>query len=240
MTHWKPITLALLMAAIVPSAAVTAQDATPKPKPPRQFQVLHAADFAPDVVLPPPPAPGSEEEKAEVVAMHTLIDNASPARKAQAKADAELEDPSIFDGVVGAKLESLPATWALLKLVQNEGDVAADLSKVKFGRKRPFAVDSTLPNCDATKVPVRSYPSGHSTLAYSVGLMLAELMPQKAPAILGYARDYALSRVVCGVHFPSDTDASHTLGSMVTLRLLLEPAVAQRIAAARAELARIH
>ena len=239
MTHWKPITLALLLAAIVPSAAVTAQDATPKPKPPRQFQVLHASDFTPDVVLPPPPAPGSAEEKAELTAVHSLVDSASPARKAQAKADSELEDPSIFDGVVGAKLETMPATWALLKLVQNEGDVAADLSKVKFARLRPFAVDSTLPNCDGTKVPTRSYPSGHSTLGYSVGLMLAELMPQKASAILARARDYGLSRVICGVHYPADTDASHTLGSMVTVRLLLDPAAADRIAAARAELARI-
>jgi hypothetical protein len=95
-----------------------------------------------------------------------------------------------------------------------------------------------LPNCDGTAVPGRSYPSGHSTIGYSVGLMLAELMPQKASAILGRARDYALSRVICGVHYPADIDASHTLGTMVTVRLLLDPAVAGPIAAVRAELAR--
>ena len=240
MKSWKPVALTFLFASIVPLAAATAQMAqNAAPKAPKQFQVLHAADFAPDVVLPPPPAPGSNEEKAEVMAVHMLVDSASEARKAQARADADLEDPSIFDEAAGVKLKSLPATWALLKLVQNEGDRAADLSKIKFNRKRPFAVDPSLPNCDGSKLPTRSYPSGHSTLGYSVGLMLAELMPEKAPAIMARARDYALSRVICGVHFPSDTDASHTIGSIVTIRLLLDPAVADRIAAARAEVAQV-
>lgn len=235
-TQGKRVLRALLIAATMPSLMGLTRPAMAQA--PVRFQALDAADFAPDVVLPPPPVAGSIEEKADLMAVHRLVESASPDRKAQAKEDAAHEDPSVFDGAAGIRLEDLPATWALLRLVQNEGEVAADLSKTRFSRLRPFAVDPTLPNCDGTAVPGRSYPSGHSTIGYSVGLMLAELMPHKASAILGLARDYALSRVICGVHYPADIDASHTLGTMVTVRLLLDPAVAGRIAAARAELAR--
>lgn len=103
---------------------------------------------------------------------------------------------------------------------------------------RPWGVDPTLPSCDAGKgkKPTRSYPSGHSVLGYSVGLTLAELVPAKADAILAKARDYALSREICGVHFPSDTEASHALASIVATRLLADPKVADQVAAARTEL----
>ncbi|HEX8031823.1 MAG TPA: phosphatase PAP2 family protein, partial [Vicinamibacterales bacterium] len=86
--------------------------------------------------------------------------------------------------------------------------------------------------------PGRSYPSGHATLSYSVGPVLARLMPAKAGAIMARAQDYALSRQICGVHFPSDTEASHALGSMVSTRLLFDPSMQPKLDAARAELAR--
>ena len=66
---------------------------------------------------------------------------------------------------------------------------------------------------------------------------LAQLLPDQAPAILARAHDYALSREICGVHFRSDTDASHVVGTLVAARMLADPRLAARIAAARTELA---
>lgn len=238
MYAWKPLG-AIAITALLPFATLSAQPA--KSPAPRQFTVLHASDFQPTLVLPPPPARGSEQEKLELAQLHTLIADASPARLEQAKWDDAHEDPALFDEAIGMKLEALPATWALLTLVQHEGDTAADGSKVYFARIRPWGVDATLPNCDAGagKKPTRSYPSGHATLGYSVGTVLARLMPDKAGAIMARATDYALSRQICGVHFPSDTEASHALGSVVATRLLLDPAMQPKIEAARNELAHL-
>ena len=203
---------------------------------------LDAADVDPVTVLPRPAAKGSDIEKAELAALHQIVASASAARMAQAKWDDQHEDPALFDGAIGTKLETLPVTWALLKSVQEEGDAAADVAKIHFARMRPWAVDATLANCDAGKGanPLRSYPSGHSTLSYSVGYVLAHLMPQKADVILARAADYAMSREVCGVHFPSDTEASHVIGTIVASKLLTNPAFAARVAAARKELAAAH
>jgi acid phosphatase (class A) len=73
-----------------------------------------------------------------------------------------------------------------------------------------------------------------------VGLVLARLIPEKAPIILARANDYALSREICGVHFPSDTEASHMLATLVADRLLALPALRGKIDAARAELRAAH
>lgn len=203
---------------------------------------LTSADVEPGLILPKPYAPGSDAEKAELGELHRIVASASPARLAQARWDSENEDPAIFDGVLGVKLEAMPATWALLKEVQEEGEAAADVSKTYFHRARPWSADPTLQNCDAGKNanPGRSYPSGHSTLSYSVGYVLAHLAPEKSDIILSRAADYAMSRQICGVHYPSDTEASHVLATIIGVRMLVNPAFAAKTMAARAELRAAH
>ena len=205
----------------------------------KTFKLLRAEDFPLVGLVPPPPPRGSDLEKLELAYLHALIAGTTPERMEQARWDDAHEDPSIFNKVMGVDLKTLPATWELLNLVFNDGNVGSMGIKEHFGRIRPWGVDPTMPNCDAGKgkSPGRSYPSGHSTLGYSVGLTLATLVPNKAQAILERARDYALSREICGVHYPSDTEASHVIGSIAAQRILAHPAMADRIAAARAELA---
>jgi acid phosphatase (class A) len=203
---------------------------------------LSIADVDPALILPKPFAPGSTGEKAELTELHRVAASASPARMAQAKWDDEHEDAAVFDDVLGIKLETLPTTWALLMKVQEEGEAAADVSKTYFHRARPWTADSTLANCDKGKNanPGRSYPSGHSTLGYSVGFVLAHLVPEKADIILARAVDYAMSRQVCGVHYPSDTEASHVLATIIGVKLLANPAFVAKMLAARSELRAAH
>lgn len=236
------ISFSLLVAGawLAAPATLHAQQA-PVAKPAKTFKLLRAEDFPPAGIVPAPPARGSDVEKLELAFLHALIAGTSPERLEQARWDDAHEDPSIFNQVMGVDLKTLPATWDLLTLVHNDADLAANSAKEHFARTRPWGVDPTMPNCDAGKgkKPTRSYPSGHSTLGYSVGLMLATLAPAKAAAILDRARDYALSREICGVHFPSDTEASHVIASIAVERILADPRAADRIMAARAELARL-
>lgn len=202
---------------------------------------LDPALFNPAQTLPPPPAHGSAEEAREVDALHRLIAGASKERLAQAKADAEDETPALFNATLGFDLKSKPATWALLTLVHAEASKVSKASKTFFHRMRPYSADPSLPYCERDADPAKpeftSYPSGHSTLGYSVGWVLARLMPSRADAILARAHDYALSREYCGAHFASDTEASHVIGTLAAATLWNDPRLAARIAAARAELA---
>ncbi|PCD79003.1 phosphatase PAP2 family protein [Acetobacter orleanensis] len=206
------------------------------------FQYLQPTDVQSSLLLPAPLDDNSPGTKSELIDLHTLINASSPERLAQAKVDNDHEDPSLFDGILGFKLKNFPKTWSLLKMVQNEGDASADVFKEHFHRKRPWAVDPSMPRCDgsSTAHPYRSYPSGHSTLSYSTGYILARLLPGQSQTILDRASDYAESRKVCGVHYPSDTEASHVLGTYVATRLMANPRFLQQFAAARDELKEAH
>lgn len=202
------------------------------------LQYLNPAQFDPMRILPAPPARGSVDETLEIQRIRTLGVAMDAARKAQAKQDGDVEDPSIFNAVAGRDLRSLPNTWALLTLVQSETDIVVNAGKNGFNRTRPWGIDPALASCEQTmhKLPARSYPSGHAGLGYSVGWTLAQLMPDRAASILARSRDYAISREICGAHFASDTEASHALGTLTASSLFNDSRLSGLIEAARAEL----
>lgn len=225
------------------AAPVVAQSPRPNAtmaRPAKALKVLAPDDIRPELVLAAPPTRGSAVEAAELAAVRALIASATPARMEQARWDDVHEDPSIFDAAIGGGFEAkkLAATYELLSLVNNDTGIVTNVAKKIFNRTRPWGVDATLPNCDQGrgKQPAGSYPSGHSTLGFSVGYALAQLMPDKAPVILARAKDYALSREYCGVHFASDSAASQVLATLAAARILASPALQPKIAAARAEL----
>jgi acid phosphatase (class A) len=231
--------LALISLSASPMALVPTATAAETAK---HLAYLDPAKFVPSQILPPPPPHGSPAEAFELETLHRLIADANPARMAQAKEDSDNETPSLFNNVLGFDLKSRPATWKLLELVQSEADIAAGDSKAFFHRMRPYSADPSIPFCerkaDPAKPEYRGYPSGHATLGYSTGWVLAHLMPAKADVILARAQDYALSRQYCGAHYASDTEASHVIGTLVGIDLMADPRLTAMIAAARTELAK--
>ena len=227
---------AAIIAAPLPALAQTA--APPAPKPPKVLQLLTPADVEPTRLLPPPPAEGSALEKADLADVRRAIADASPERHAQAKWDDDHEDPSMYVPTLGEGFDmaELPATREVLAIVQNDASVAAGGAKKLFLRKRPWAVDPSIQTCDPNDKPLTSYPSGHATLGYSLGMTLAVLIPEKSQALMARAQDYAYSRVVCGSHYVTDTRASQALSAAFVTALLKAPAFQTKLAAAHAEL----
>jgi acid phosphatase (class A) len=233
--------------AIVFAAAASAQ------APKKQLQALTAAEIDPSRLLPPPPADGSEAQQRELTEVERIVKTRSKDRFQQAAWDNEHEDATAFASVVGPgfDLEKLPATARLLKVVLNDQSVAASTAKEYFHRKSPAAVSEVGTahykdwSCDANVKkpadrPLRSYPSGHATMGYSLAIVLADLMPERSQAILARAQDYAYSREVCGDHYHSDVEASHALGNAIGIRLLNSASLKSQIEAARAELKAAH
>lgn len=206
----------------------------------RTLQVLTKSQLDPSRLLPPPFQDGSPEQQAELADVQKAYKNRTPVRLAQAQWDDKHESVELFFATLGPKFDlgKLPVTARLLAVVQNEQSVAANIAKRYFLRNRPWAIDPSLVPCDYKPHanPRSSYPSGHATLGYSEGLILASLMPEKAQAILTRARDYAYSRVVCGDHYASDLEASHVLGTELVMLMMRQPKFAADFDAARAEL----
>ncbi|HET6970986.1 MAG TPA: phosphatase PAP2 family protein, partial [Phenylobacterium sp.] len=83
-----------------------------------------------------------------------------------------------------------------------------------------------------------SYPSGHAMVGVAWGLILGELAPGHASALVEAGREIGDSRVICGVHYQSDVEAGRLLGATMVAREHADPAFRADFAAARAELAK--
>jgi acid phosphatase (class A) len=82
-----------------------------------------------------------------------------------------------------------------------------------------------------------SYPSGHSTLSWAWGLILAELAPDRATEIMLRAREIGDSRVICGVHYVSDVEEGRINGSILVAALHANPEFSVDLERSRAEVA---
>jgi len=225
-------------------AAATPPAPAPLPQPPAHvLKYLSPNDIDPAMLLAPPPADGSDQQKSEVAEVLHMQQIASPARRNQAVWDDRHENADLWLptlGPVGFDLTKLPATARMLDAVMDEREAAADIVKVYFNRRRPWTFNDTIQVCEArgrNGSKVRSYPSGHGALSYAQGIILAHLMPGKAQAILARAEDFAESRMICGVHGRSDIRASAILGTTIGSLLLHNKAFEPLLAASRAELA---
>ncbi len=248
----RPFTTMLLRSGLILGATATVLTvpgawAQPVPadsaaKPDKTLRWLDPVAFAPDKVLPTPPAPGSIEERAEMAEILAFAKLTSEPRRALAQADGEDETPSAFNAVTGHDLMAMPATAHLLTEIAGETAAMADNAKRHFHRLRPYAINPALNRCGAGKAggkgAQRSYPSGHATFAWSMAWVLGNLMPERQSVIFTRAGDYGYSRLICEVHFASDVEGGHILGVLVAQALLADPRLASDIAAARAELAK--
>lgn len=224
----------MLKLGLLVTAAALASAAPDRGKAP----LLSAADIDPALVLPPPPVAGSAQAKAELAELHAAEMARSAADEADARLDGDTKNATIFAGVLGPRfdLARLPATSALLALVRASEKATVDHGKDEFKRQRPYVVDPSLKSCKRNDDPLSSYPSGHTSMAFSMGETLARLVPEKAGPLLARAARYGQSRIVCGQHFRSDVSAGQMLGLLIAERLMAKPEFDAGFAAARAEL----
>ncbi len=130
-----------------------------------------------------------------------------------------------------------PKTTALLE--RASADVAREVGEVKayYRRARPFTIDQGEV-CEPTADLARSfdYPSGHAARGWSWGLILAELIDQRAAPIMARARAFGESRIVCGAHNASAVEAGRLAASATLDVVRTEQAYGDALAAARGEL----
>ena len=236
------IALGLVLVPVAGAGGAAAQ-APLSPKPEHVLKFLAPADINPATLLAPPPVDGSDEQKAEVLEVLHMQQNATKSRRDQAVWDDRHESSDLWEPTLGSSgfdLARLPATAAMLEAVRQEREAAADVVKVYFNRRRPWTFDDTIQVCEAAGKngsKVRAYPSGHGALSYAQGVILAHLIPDKGQIILARAEDFAESRMICGVHSRSDIRASAILGTTIGMLLLHNAAFAPLLDASRAELA---
>jgi acid phosphatase (class A) len=197
--------------------------------------------------VPPPPAPGSPTDLADKARSNQFKTLEDSDRWLLATAHAELRPPLAlqhFDCALGVRLGST-TTPNLNKLMQrlfDDSDAAAELVKARGFRARPVGDDPARRPCQRVSEAGRrsaSYPSGSSTVATVYGEAFAALDPERATGARRIAHEMGLSRLVCGMHYPSDVAAGEVLGKAVFDAAAATPGFDADLAAARAELAAV-
>jgi acid phosphatase (class A) len=202
--------------------------------------IIPVSQFDPAALLPPPPADGSPVAAAELAELHHIADTRTAGEYAAAQKDDGDEKPDAFSAAVGFDLAALPQTAMLLAETQTEEKAVAKRAKDYFKRNRPWVADASLTQKCGTADPQSSYPSGHTTMGYSVAVVLAALVPEKSTAIMARAAQFAENRLVCSMHFRRDIVAGEALGTVIGYALLQNAAFQQQFALAKAELKAAH
>ena len=200
---------------------------------------------APDSLLlnPLPPAKGSKAEARDVEAARAALRLRGTPRFEQAVIDADLFSPNttgIFSCAAGLPIgpQTTPKLTALLRKLAPDLAMAVYPTKTKFQRPRPFMVNrqpTCTPQDEKMLAGDGSYPSGHSAIGYGWGLVLAEIVPQRATQLVARGRAFGDSRRVCNVHWLSDVEEGRVIATAVVARLHAEPAFRADVDAARAE-----
>lgn len=238
------LALSLVLLAALPAAAQQ-REATPPPA----GEPKPVGYLAPDAVdwrrlLPPPPEPGSLRDRQDMAEVLSLQTGADAARWQVANQDDAYVYPR-FDAAFGSPIDRAhaPRLVALLNRAIRDAAAPAFAAKAVYLRARPYqrvqlsrvCGEDPAPPPEADPKERSSYPSGHAAYGWTTALILSEIAPDRAPQLLARAADYALSREICGMHFPSDVEAGRVVAVAVVGRLLRDPAFLADLAAARAE-----
>jgi acid phosphatase (class A) len=165
-----------------------------------------------------------------------------------ATSDADLAFPApadVFSCALGIPVseEDTPALYMLLRRTLTDIGLAPYSAKNAYQRERPFMVrEETVctPQDEEVLRKDGSYPSGHTSIGWGWALILTELAPHRAEAILARGRSFGESRNVCNAHWFSDVAAGRLVGAAAVAKLHANDEFLAAMDAARADIDRAH
>lgn len=145
-------------------------------------------------MLPPPPVAGSLDETAGIATFRDTRELAGTPSWQQAIADADESVSAMLVNFIPAAARNLSpksttAFSALLTRMRPALSAAVNYAKRIYVRLRPFVGrEGAVCQSRAAMVATFDYPSGHTSLGAAIALVLAELIPDRADAILARGR----------------------------------------------------
>lgn len=229
-------TLAFSVGGVAGMLSANAQQAQPaKPASEGQFKPTTFTGFIPRdklidslALVPPPPSPGSAAYTVDDEARKAAVSLRNTARWKLTIRDADYKSPKAVDAfacTIGVKIssEATPHLYTLMRRSLIDTGLSTYKAKIHYNRTRPFvaAKDDTICSPEAADALRKdgSYPSGHAAFGWGWALILAEMIPEKADAIIQRGYDFGQSRVLCGVHWQSDVNAGRMVASAAVAQL---------------------
>lgn len=237
--------LALLCVAVLAACVSRAPDPVPEIRP-GLLQGYLAGSAYPDslALLPPPPADGSAAAAHDEALARAALALAGSTRHQLATMDNDLSFPAAagtFSCALGAPITEAqtPFLYQLLRRSLVDAGLATYAAKNHYQRQRPFLRNGRETCLDeeeqARLATDGSYPSGHTAIGWAWALILAELVPERADAILARGYAFGESRLICNVHWASDVAAGRTIGAAAVARLHADETFRSDLSRARRE-----
>ncbi len=208
------------------------------PAAPEPGRYLRAGDFDVAALIPPAPANDSLTTAADLEVVRQVQQRRTPEQIALA---AYFVHDTVFqfDAVIGPwfTAANLPCTAEFFAQIEADRFAISSQGKKIWARPRPPLLDPHLRA--RIELPASgAYPSGHATMAFVRAGLLAEIFPAQREALRERAGLVAWSRVVGGVHYPTDIVAGRLLGDRLAQEFLSISAVRETLELVRAETAR--
>ncbi len=170
--------------------------------------------------IDPPPSNDSEETHAELLEIADRMELATSEKRHK----AQEFDLRYSDEFIGYCIHhNLPVNKSKIMRMVHEMSAMDRKVKFHFNRPRPKQMANIrgmkLPSSYAITADTPSYPSGHSAGSLTLALYLSNLFPSHKQEFLNMAEECGMSRILLGVHFPSDHDAGVSLGEQFYKRL---------------------
>lgn len=99
-------------------------------------------------------------------------------------------------------------------------NVISQIIKITVNRLRPFLKIENL-NIKKIGIDKYSFPSGHTTAAFSIGVMTSLFFPSTWVISIIIAFAVGTSRMYLGVHYPTDVFAGSIIGSITSICIFL-------------------
>lgn len=195
-------------------------------------------------LLPPPPAEGSPALALDQDYSKKSFALRDTPAWVLAALDADLSFPNAagtYSCALNAPVtqQDTPHLYNLLHRTLADAGSSTQAAKKHYQRPRPFMVNHEpicSPQDQARLERSGSYPSGHNAAGIAWALILAEVSPPQADAIFARGQAFGMSRIVCNVHWLSDTVQGRYLGAYTVAKLHTNPAFRADLDAAKAEL----
>ena len=237
--HKIPSILSALMLVLFLQAGASAQDYRPYLK---RAQLPDGALY-----LPAPPDSSSVAFFNDWLQYRRGKALRDTPRGAQAAAEAEDDAEAlaeIFSGPFGFEIseEDTPAIYELLGRSADTVGGSTGSAKRHYMRMRPYVLygePTLVPDEEESHRRTGSYPSSHSATGWGAALVLSEVNPDHAEAILKAGYEYGQSRVIAGYHFQSDVDAARLAAAAAVARLHNDKTFQKDLEKAKKEYARL-
>ncbi len=189
-------------------------------------------------VLPAPPSADSLATQAELEIVIQLERERTPQQTEWARNPPTGDVFAYARSILGPwfTAANLPATAAFFaKIDEDGGAILTNAKSIYPVRERPFIVEPRIA-MPTSRPGGSTYPSGAGYNTAVWASLLTTIFPEHADAFRERARFACWTRVLAGVHYPTDNTGGRILGDAVAKFLLVQTDVQAAIAAVREEL----